>query len=489
MFSGISLRRGVAVFHRRNRIASTLAAGLALLANVSFAAPDAEEQLVHSRAVEAVIWSMPAISIREFVAASFRDYGTTWNDVVLFSKPAVARHELMTANNQVPYMVTSLNLRNGPVVVEIPPAGAKALLFGSFLDTWQAPLADVGPAGEDAGKGGKYLFLPPGYSGPIPDGYIPVHALSYLVAGGFRPVPANGGSAEEAHTYALQVKVYPLAEAAAPRPTRFVDGFPKSFHTLPAYDSSWFQELASLVNDEPIRERDKVMMGMLASIGIERGKPFTPDAKLQKALRAALADARGLMEGYFRTPGRALDPWWPGSHWGAPSSNVMKKANAFTFETDEALWLDARAGGLFYWATFAPKKLGGSSFYLMGLRDSGGELLNGHSIYRLRVPAQVPARDFWSAIVYDADTKGFVCAGPCEQAGNAVGLSSFDKAAMKKNPDGSVDLYFAPRAPAGYEKNWVSTANRSFFLIFRLYGPEEALFDRSWKLPDVEKVH
>jgi hypothetical protein len=367
---------------------------------------------------------MPAISIREFWESAFKDYGVSWNDVVLFSKPAVPKQELLTANNQVPYMLTVLNLRQGPVVVEIPAAGTKAVLFGSFVDNWQAPIVDVGPSGEDAGRGGKYLFLPPGYSDPIPDGYLPVRMKGFVVAGGLRPVPANGGTAEDAHSYALQMKVYPLADAATPKPTRFVDGYPKPYHSLPVYDASWFRELAAMVNEEPVRERDKVMMGMLVSIGIERGKPFQPDAKTQKALEAAIIDARRIMQHYFETPDRALSPWWLGSQWGGPSPATTRVASGFTFETDDALWIDARAGGIYYWATFLPKKLGGGTFYLMDLRDSTGQLLDGKLTYRLHVPAIVPAKDFWSAIVYDMDTKAFVCDGPCDTADNGVGLSS-----------------------------------------------------------------
>lgn len=450
---------------------------------------DPDNQLAYQRAIEAVIWSMPAISIREFWESTFKDYGASWNDVVLWSKPATPRHELLTANNQVPYMLTSLNLRQGPVVVEIPAAGAKANLFGSFVDNWQAPIVDVGPSGTDEGRGGKYLFLPPGYTDPIPEGYLPVQSEGYVVVGGLRPVPANGGTAEEAHAYAQQMKVYPLADAAAPKPTRFIDGYPKPFHSLPTYDASWFRELAAMVNEEPVRERDKVMLGMLASIGIERGKKFEPDARMQKTLDAAIVDARRIMQKFFETPGKALAPWWQGSQWSAFSPKTMGLANEFTYETSDGLWLDARAGGLFFWATFVPKKLGGGTFYLMGLRDSAGQLFDGQATYRLRVPADVPAKDFWSAIVYDMETKAFVCAGPCDTADNGVGLSSFDKPNMKQNADGSVDIYFGPKAPAGFETNWVPTAGRNFFLIFRLYGPEKAFFEKTWKLPEVEKVH
>jgi hypothetical protein len=471
------------------RLASLcLALGIGSIDSARAQTTDLDYQLSYQRGVEAVIWSMPAISIREFQKAAFKDYGITWNDVVLFSKPPVPRHELLTANNQVPYILTCLNLRQGPAVVEIPPAGAKAVLFGSFIDNWQAPIVDVGPAGEDEGCGGKYLFLPPGYTDPVPAGYITVRAEGYVILGGLRPVPTNGGTVEEAHIYAQQMKVYPLADASAPKPTRFVDGYPKPFHSLPVYDASWFRELAAMVNEEPVRERDKVMMGMLASIGIERGKKFDPDAKTQKALDAALMDARRIMQHYFETPGLALTPWWPQSQWGGPSPGTMRVANAFTFETDDALWIDARAGGVFYWATFLPKKLGGGTFYLMALRDSAGRLFDGKSTYRLRVPAEVPAREFWSAILYDMDTKAFTCVGPCDTAGNGVGMSSFDKPMMKRNGDGSVDLYFGPEAPAGFEKNWITSAGKDFFLIFRLYGPEKPLFERTWRLPEVEKV-
>jgi hypothetical protein len=244
---------------------------------------DLDYQLAYQRGIEAVIWSMPAISIREFQESAFKDYGISWNDVVLFSKPAAPRQELLTANNQVPYVLTCLNLRQGPVVVEIPPAGAKAVLFGSFVDNWQAPIVDVGPSGEDEGRGGKYLFLPPGYSEPVPDGYLPVRMEGYVVAGGLRPVPVNGGTAEEAHSYAQQMKVYPLADAAAPKPTRFVDGYAKPYHSLPVYDASWFRELAAMVNEEPVRERDKVMMGML---GLDR-------YRAREAIPARREDAEG----------------------------------------------------------------------------------------------------------------------------------------------------------------------------------------------------
>ena len=164
-------------------------------------------------------------------------------------------------------MLTAINLRQGPVVVEIPAAGAKALLFGSFVDNWQAPIVDVGLSGTDEGRGGKYLFLPPGYTDPIPEGYLPVRSEGYVVAGGLRPVPANGGTAEDAQAYAQQMKVYPLSDGAAPnRRISSMATRNRTIRSLPmtqAGSANW----PRWSTKEPVRERDKVMLGMLASIG------------------------------------------------------------------------------------------------------------------------------------------------------------------------------------------------------------------------------
>ena len=142
--------------------------------------------------------------------------------------------------------------------------------------------------------------------------------------------------------------------------------------------------------------------------------------------------------------------------------------------------MDERAGSYFF-LTYLPKELGPGTFYLTGLRDSDGALMNGADTYRLKVPADTPAKDFWSVIVYSMKTKGFV------EDAETVGLSSTGLEKMTKNADGSVDLYFAPKAPEGMESNWIPTGE-DFFLLFRLYGPNKPLFDKTWKLGDVEKV-
>ena len=172
-----------------------LALSVGLVATAGAQTADLDYQLAYQRGIEAVIWSMPAISIREFQEAAFKDYGVSWNDVMLVEQARSAAPRVADGEQPGAVHAHLPEPGQGPMVVEIPAAGAKAVLFGSFVDNWQAPIVDVGPSGEDEGRGGKYLFLPPGYSEPVPDGYLPVRMEGYAVAGGLRPVPASGGTA------------------------------------------------------------------------------------------------------------------------------------------------------------------------------------------------------------------------------------------------------------------------------------------------------
>ena len=433
------------------------------------------------RGTQAVIWGMPAVSMAALRRGAQRDLGAGINDIIYFSKPMVSRHGFLTANNQVPYVIASLSTADGPVVLDVPPASPHTVFFGTVIDAWQVPVADVGPEGADQGKGGKYLFLPPGYDQPVPAGYLVQRPKTYHLYVGLRPVAINGGTVAEGVKYSQLLKAYPLSQAGNPTPNRYIDAYPKSWDTLVKFDKSYFEDLATVVNEEPVQEKDLVMMGMLPSIGIQKGQPFNPDANAAKALEPAVRLGYDMMMQYFVTPGKALVPFWPNRNWDTLNLSKEQAELGFPFVTDEELLLDARAGGVYFWATWLPKHLGKGSFYLMGLRDSSGTLFDGSSLYRLRVPKDVPAREFWSAIVYSRATAGFI------PKVDRVGLSSYEKAELKANADGTIDLYFGPKAPAGMESNWIPTGE-DFFLIFRLYGPEQALFDKTWTLADVEKV-
>lgn len=431
------------------------------------------------RATEAAIWAMPAVSIYDIELSVQRDLGGNFGDVVFFSKPMTSRHGFLTANDVTPYVVSAQSTREGPLVVEVPPASDKISFFGTFVDAWQTPIADVGPPGDDKGNGGKYLFLPPGYEGNVPKGYMVYRPATYGVHFAFRPVAKNGGTAADQSAYAQTLKVYRLSQAANLPRTTFIDAYPKKWNTLPVYDMTFFSDLNAVIQREPVLERDKVMMALLTGIGIEKGKEFRPDEQTEKAMLEGLRRAYDWMQEYFIN--RSTVPWWQNRQWQVWQFAQGQPEAGFPYVTEDRLLIDERAGGAYFWITYLPKNLGGSTFYLTGLRDKDGALLSGKNTYRLTVPADTPAKDFWSVIVYSMRTKGFV------EGVDRVGLSSQQIDQMKKNADGSVDIFFAPKAPDGLESNWIPTAE-DFFLLFRLYGPDKPLFEKKWILNDVEKV-
>lgn len=491
-FNKIFLVAAVAAFGRNTALAESLPStggvktssdqDLAFRAFRPSPAKNWDEHLTYSRGMEAVIWAMPAVSMAFFRDSAFKAYGITYHDVIAFSHPAQPRHELLTSNAQVPYVFAFFDLRNGPVVMDVPPSNEKSLLYGQVVDAWQVSIADIGPSGADKGTGGKYLFTPPNWKGEVPAGYLHVPSLSYRLNMMLRSVKRGGATDADADAYSHRLRIYPLAKAETPT-TRFVDGFTKSWDSLPHYDMRFYQYIVDMLNVEPVRERDKVMMGMLYSLGIAPGKNFEPDELKASILKQSVVDARAILEAFFEDWGKAMSKFYPDRQWGYLAIDP-KHLEAFTYETDTTLYYDDRAGGMFYGATFLPKSLeGGGVFYLCSLRDSKGNLFKGEGVYRMRVPKDVPARDFWALVAYDLDSKSYI---PNEL--ERGGLSSYDKDKMKTNADGSVDLYLSAKAPAGQENNWIPTSGRDFFLFFRFYGPDKAVFDKSFVLPDVERV-
>ena len=446
-----------------------------------FNATSLDDRTTHRRAIELAIWGMPAVSMAAIRASLKRDLDADFGDVIYFSKVMEPRHEFLTANNQTPYVCTFFDLRQGPIVLEVPPASDKTVFFGSAIDSWEVPLADIGGTGDDAGKGGKYLFLPPGYDAKMPDGYFVVPSETVFIHIGLRPITIGKGTLADAVAYSQLLKVYPLADAA--KPTRYVDGYPKAWKTLPTFDVSYFQLLADAIAAEPPQPKDAVMLAMLESIGIEKGKPFQPDATRARLLTAAVREAEATMNDGFMN--HSFEPFWPGRQWQAtkPENNF-----AYSYYGNGLLDYARRAAAFAYWATWAPKRLGDpkklpASYYLKNFRDATGALFRGTERYRLRVPADTPAHDFWSIIAYEVGTNAFI-----HNPENRVGVSSYDKQQMTVNPDGSVDVYIGPTAPDGLTNNWIPTAGKDFWLIARFYGPDKVLFEKAWMMPDVEKV-
>jgi len=314
------------------------------------------------------------------------------------------------------------------------------------------------------------------------EGYFVFQLEGYSINFAFRPVSRGGGTINEAVAHVHDnLRVYPLAEAASPPETVFLDATGKKWDTLPYYDLTYFRDLWNVVQGEPIRERDKAMHGILREIGIEKGVPFEPTEAWVAIYEDGAKCAFDYMQDKWLTPNVMLRPFNEGkNHWQQANVPPDQAAIGFPFEDRGIPLIDARVDA-YFWATYFPVVLGGSSFYLMSLHDSDGNLLNGKDTYRLSVPKDTPAADFWSAIAYSMVTKGFI------RDAERVGLSSRQLDDMTVNEDGSVDLYFAPEPPKGKESNWVPTGE-DWFSIFRFYGPEKALFDKSFLLPDFEKV-
>jgi hypothetical protein len=444
----------------------------------AFTPSELAQRALNRRAVEAVIWGMPLVNTDAMRQAYFRDVGAKYNDICFFSKPADWRFQVTTPNASTNYVYFNFNLKDGPVVLEVPAAVGAGLL-GCLIDAWDVTTAGIGPEDENHGKAAKYLLLPPDSSGDdVPTGFISVRFPTHNGYSLIRAIPAGSTQADVAAALALvkKLRVYPLAHAANPPQQRFIDIHGKTFDGVATFDERFFESLARMVQEEPVQNRDLVAMGMLKSIGIEKGKQFKPDLATQRILREAAQETlTGFVDG-MRSFGQQ---WWAEGHWCLPDTRGVK--TNFSYETPDALDVDAR--GLSNFAAFGfPKRVGegGSIAYIIAFSDRRGKPLSGENTYALRVPANVPAKQYWSAIAYDSHTNAFIRESP------VVTLDSYNQT-MKKNLDGSVDIYFGPKAPTGKESNWIYTApGRGWFCGFRLYDPDEPFFDKTWKLADIE---
>jgi hypothetical protein len=440
---------------------------------------DLARRAVERRALEAVIWGMPAVNADLMLQEMLKKTTAKVNEIVYWSRPANWKNQTLTPNPDSIYFMSFWNVKDGPVVVQIPPAEGGSIA-GNIVNAWQMPLEDAGPEGADKGKGGKYLILPPGDQGANTDGYIVLQSDTFS---GFALLRSNlkshaDADIEKSVAYGMQIKVYPLAQAASPPATNFSDAFDIMFDSTIRYDASFFDNLDRIVQTEPWLDRDRVMIDQLKTLGIEKGKPFKPSAKTKKILDAAAREAHVLLSERYDEGFPIINEgirWFP-----AAMPDVVKTVQSGYADLN-SYPVDAR--GVTYTLGFTGiKRIGTAQFYLMTSKDKEGRGFDGKASYRLQVPADAPVKQYWSVTVYDRETHALV--------------RNLDKASVAsitpgvaKNADGSVDVFFGPKAPKGKEANWVPTdPKRKFELLFRLYGPEKPLFDKSWKLPDVEKI-
>jgi hypothetical protein len=444
-------------------------------------ASELAERAVHRRAVEAVIWGMPAVNTDLMYQAMVREVKGDWNQIVYWSRLLDWKNQTLTPNPDAIYLMPFFNTAEaGPVVLEIPPAD-EGSITGSIMDCWQTPLEDVGPAGVDKGRGGKYLILPPDYSGTAPDGYIAVPSQTYQGYALLRSILRSGSDADfvKAVDYGRRIRLYPLSAAANPPATTYLDAADVLFDATIPYDVRFFESLTHIVASQPWLERDRAMIDPLRTLGIEKGKSFAPDARTREIMNEGAKEASQWLDLQYEAS--LAPPFYEGARWALPAAPGLMEGMQSSFADPDRYPTDGR-GTIYSMAFFCPKHSGLGSFYLMATRDKEGRPLDGGSMYRLTVPPNVPVNQYWSATVYDRTTHGLV--RNMERASR-----SSQRPGLKVNASGSVDIYFGPAAPPTKEANWVPTSPEGEFeVLFRFYGPEKSLFEKTWRLPDIEKI-
>jgi hypothetical protein len=438
-------------------------------------ATKAFDQLDYSRGIEAFLNGIPGASLVAMRAGS-RSVGAVNGTIGLFQNLMDSKSLFLTANTESIYYVTWLDLKNGPIVIESPPN-----VLGVVNDFWFRYVTDLGNAGPDKGKGGKYLILPPDYQGAVPEGYFTFKSPTYgnLILG--RGFMKDGSTRAAVDSIREHMRVYPLSEAGKPHEAKFVDLSGREMNTVHANNFKFFEELNEIIQEEPENSYGPDMMGIFNAIGLVKGKPFAPDARMKKLLTDAVATGNAIARSIdFRNRSQEVKIY-PDGHWNTPfiggSYQWLTQGGARNF--------DARTM-FFYAATvntpaMAVAMPGIGSQYASANLDAAGQAFDGAKTYRLRVPAGVPVKDFWSVVLYDTQTRSML-----QTDQQFPSLSS--QTSPKANADGSVDVYFSPKRPDG-AANWVQTLpGKSWFTIFRLYGPLQPWFDKSWKLPDIERV-
>jgi len=422
---------------------------------------DVHDRMTYHRAIDAAVWAMPLMNFK-FYRDALADVGVGPRDIGYFSKLQDWRFQTATPNNTTPYIVTYWNFNDGPVVLEMPPSAEGIGIFGTIMDAWQRPLEDVGAKGRDGGRGAKYLLVPPNYDGELlPNVYV-YEQETYYGWTALRPIIPNASPENLAKATALtkKIKIYPLAKANKPPKMKFIDLYGKLLEMTPKLDGTIYREIHEMIQEEVVLDRDLAMMGLLARIGIKKGEPFKPDAKLQAMFDQAGPEALQFMiEQYHRD----LNPWmWKGKKWSMLVPTGAGETE-WTYEFPSRYDYHAR-GALFYAIITSIKNYGTATFYLDCAETADGEWLDGGKNYRLVMPANVPVQNFWAITTYDLETASYL---------RDIEPSSIDSNMkdVKKNADGSVDIYFGPKAPKG-----------------KFYGPEPALFDGSFELNNMELV-
>jgi len=418
------------------------------------------------RACQAYLWALPAVAFTAWQRGVNTQLGAQNGQIVAILSYE-ARRGILTANATTPYYLGFADLSAGPMVLEMPERGIQ----GGINDAWQKAIPDTE-------KPGKYLVVGPGQEAPDGvSGYAVRRSPTVNIYLGVRLTDPDPNSEKEA---LARLKMYPYTQLENAAPLQVLDAGTRQWSGLPPRGMEYWQRLDDVIQHEPIAPRDVFFHAMLRPLGLEKGEPFKPDARQTRILTEAALVGEAMAKANSADRRFAGVKYRPGSHWDSALLLDSDDPGAFWNLLDErASWFYEAVGA---GPAMAPKRPGKSSAYLSAYKDNHGEWLDGGSSYRLRVPPKPPVELFWSVTLYDVDTRALIL----NEQKIADRSSRMD---LRKNDDGSVDIYCGPNPPAGFEKNWIPTVpGKNWFAYFRFYNPTEAYFDRSWPLPDFERA-
>jgi hypothetical protein len=431
-----------------------------------------------ARTVEVFLNGMPAASIYAMLEG-LKQAGAEPGDLVLWENFGDARTLALTFNTSTPYAFAEINVKNEPAIVVVPPGA----LVGAVDDAFFRWVTDLGVTGPNQGKRGKYVFVGPDYTGSLPDGYTVVKTPTYRNWMFLRAIVKDGDV--EASTLGLrtQFRIYPLSKMDNPPKGKVINASGAKINTIHANDVTYYDELNAVIQYEPADAFNPELVGQFASIGIKKGEPFAPDERMKKILAEGVAIANATARSLTFRPREDRLYFYPRQRqWYSPftggSSEFMNNGERVL---DDRIIFHYYATGIT--PAMARAKVGTGSAYAIGAHDSEGNYLDGSKTYKVTLPAPIPAKDFWSFVVYDSQTRSVL-----ETDQKAAGIDS-NSPDIKANADGSYTVWFAPKPPAGKESNWIQTmSGKSFNALLRLYGPLEPFFDKTWMPGDFELV-
>ncbi len=430
-----------------------------------------------ARAVELFLNGMPAASMYGLLNGH-AEIGFKANKTIGITESLMnARSLWLTPQTTTPYVHTEVDVKGGPVVIELATP-----VIGIIDDAYFDYVADIGLGGADKGKGGKYLLVGQDYKGDIPKGYFVLKTKAYRHWLLMRIVVQDGNTPKAIEAFKNTFRMYPLAQAKNPEPNEFVNLSDKKYNTIHANDENFYSELNEVIQYEPATAGNPEVLGLAASIGIKKGQPFTPDARMQGILTEAAAIANASARAVLLRPRNKDVFFYPDRQWYSPLAG-----GSHEFINNGARVLDDRIGFHYYATGITPfmvqPKVGSGSVYEIGATDKNGAPLDGDKMYSVTLPGPIPVKDFWSFMVYDNQTRSIL-----ETDQKTGGLDSHAKG-LQVEADGTAVVYFGPTAPKGKEANWVQTMpGKGYNVLLRLYGPLQPWFDKSWKPGDFELV-